>query len=263
MHAPLTRTPHSGYPSKFPSISLDDALTAEWLEMFYQPIVDLRTGEVAGAEGLSRARHPELGLLSPARFLPGASEEALCRLTEFVIVSALKDWESFDQAGFPIRLSVNAPPSALLNVPIAHIVREHRPQSPNWLGLVLELTEESTLPRSPFVREIAAQLRNEQVELSLDDYGQGYANSARLRALPFRFLKIDKSFVNGCGTDPLQTGAVRGIVGMAHGFGCAVIAEGIENADDLKSMTAMGCEYAQGHLLGHPMPRAEFLSRLH
>jgi EAL domain-containing protein (putative c-di-GMP-specific phosphodiesterase class I) len=103
-------------------------------------------------------------------------------------------------------------------------------------------------------REIAAQLRIQKVELSLDDFGQGHSSLARLRHLSFESLKIDRSFVAGCGTDAVQTDLCRTIIDLGHRFGCTIVAEGIETATELTALREMGCDLGQGYLLGRPMP---------
>jgi EAL domain-containing protein (putative c-di-GMP-specific phosphodiesterase class I) len=244
------------------SVSLTEALDGGWLELWYQPKVDLRSGDIVGAEGLIRARHPDRGTLAPAQFLPGATDSALKRLTELVIVGALRDWVTLNAAGWSLKLCVNTPPEALLTLPIAEILRRNRPQQPEWPGLILELTEDQALQSIPRAREIAAQLRIQKVELSLDDFGQGHSSLARLTELPFESLKIDRAFVTKCGTDPVQTGLCRTIIELAHRFGCRVVAEGIETATELNALRALGCDLGQGYLLGRPMPICNLISHL-
>ncbi len=244
------------------SFSLDEALDQGWLELWYQPKVDLSTGETVGAEGLIRARHPDHGVLPPAAFLPNATDQALSRLTERVILDALRDWQGMSDAGYPIQLCVNVPASALVGLPIAQILRQNRPRSADWPGLVLEVTEDQIVDQLDLAQEVAAQLKIYNTALSLDDFGQGYSCLARLRDLPFDFLKIDRSFVMGCAADPLKRDLCRAIVNMARGFGCKVVAEGIETAADLQVLQDLGCEYGQGYLLGRPMPKDALLKGL-
>jgi EAL domain-containing protein (putative c-di-GMP-specific phosphodiesterase class I) len=165
-------------------------------------------------------------------------------------------------AGHPIQLCVNVPASALVGLPIAQILRQNRPRSADWPGLVLEVTEDQIVDQLDLAQEVAAQLKIYNTALSLDDFGQGYSSLARLRDLPFDFLKIDRSFVMGCAADPLKRDLCRAIVNMARGFGCKVVAEGIETAADLQVLQDLGCEYGQGYLLGRPMPRDALIEGL-
>jgi EAL domain-containing protein (putative c-di-GMP-specific phosphodiesterase class I) len=230
--------------------------------LWYQPKHDLRTNMMIGAEGLIRARHPERGVVGPVMFLPDANDEALARLTEFVLLTALRDWDAFHSVGWPLQLCVNVPSNALLSVPIAQLVRQNRPKSEAFPGLVLEITEDQALRSIPLAQEIAAQLRIYDCELSLDDFGQGHSSLARLRDLPFASLKIDRSFVMGCADDPVKLDLCRTIMEMAHRFGCTVVAEGIETQVDLEALRELGCEQGQGYLLGRPMPKDELIRRL-
>ncbi|HEX2553103.1 MAG TPA: EAL domain-containing response regulator [Microvirga sp.] len=249
-------------PVSAPGFTLDEALDRGWLELWYQPKLDLGTNHMIGAEGLIRARHPERGVVGPIAFLPDANDEALARLTEFVILTSLRDWEGFQAAGWPLQLCVNVPSNALLSVPIAQLVRQNRPRDEAFPGLVLEITEDQALRSIPLAQEIAAQLRIYDVELSLDDFGQGHSSLARLRDLPFASLKIDRSFVMGCAVDSVKRDLCRTIVDMAHRFGCAVVAEGIETHADLEALRELGCEQGQGYLLGRPMPKDDLIRRL-
>ena len=257
-----TAAGRSSKPASAPNFTLDEALDRGWLELWYQPKLDLSTNVMIGAEGLIRARHPERGVVGPVAFLPEAQDEALARLTEFVLLASLRDWEAFQEVGWPLQLCVNVPSNALLSVPIAQLVRQNRPKSEAFPGLVLEITEDQALRSIPLAQEIAAQLRIYDVELSLDDFGQGHSSLARLRDLPFASLKIDRSFVMGCADDPVKRDLCRTIVDMAHRFGCTVVAEGIETHDDLEALRELGCEQGQGYLLGRPMPKEELIRRL-
>lgn len=235
------------------AVTLAEALREKWLELWYQPQTDLKSGAVIGAEGLIRARHPRAGILAPAAFLPGASNESLAELTEFVLMKALSDWDRFHDIDRSLQLSVNVPVTALLSVPIASIVRRNRPTSQLWPGLTLEVTEDQVLSSLPLAQEIATQLRIYDVRLSVDDFGEGFSSLSRLRSLPFKSLKIDRSFVLDCAKDPAKASLCQSMIDMARSFGCIVVAEGIENVEDLDALRRMGCDVGQGYFLGRPM----------
>jgi EAL domain-containing protein (putative c-di-GMP-specific phosphodiesterase class I)/CheY-like chemotaxis protein len=254
---PSTRQAPDQPSQEEPAFALDEALDREWLELWYQPKIDLRNGELAGAEGLIRARHPKRGVVLPAGFLQNASPQALVRLSDLVLTTALRDWEYFYEAGWGPLLSVNVPASALVGMPLAQIFRDGRPRSPAWPGLILEVTEDQLLKGLPLAQEIAAQLKIYNVRLSLDDFGQGYSSLARLRDLPFEVIKIDRSFVQGCASNPRKRDLCQTIVEMARRFGCTVVAEGIETEAELAAIKATGCEYGQGFLFGAAMTRDE------
>ena len=209
-------------------VGLADILDRGWLELFYQPKIELKTKRLVGAEGLVRARHPTQGLLNPGVFLPGASESDMLRLTERVIITALQDWQACAAAGIPLKLSVNVPVSALVKLPIAGILRQWRPRTSTWPGLIMEVTEDEIIHDLKIANEAADALREFNCTLALDDFGAGYSSLARLRQLPFSELKIDRSYVINCHVDRVNAGLCETIVELARRFGLKTVAEGIE-----------------------------------
>jgi EAL domain-containing protein (putative c-di-GMP-specific phosphodiesterase class I) len=187
-------------------VTLAGALARGWIELFYQPKIELRSARMVGAEGLVRARHPTRGLLGPGVFLPGASEADMLALTERVIIAAFKDWEACAANGMSLKLSVNVPVSALVKLPIAAILREERPRAPNWPGIIMEVTEDEIIHDLKIANEVADALRGFNCTLALDDFGAGYSSLARLRQLPFSELKIDLSYVSNCHIDRVNAG---------------------------------------------------------
>ena len=245
-----------------PRIALADALQYNWLELWYQPKVDLQKKALAGAEGLIRARHPAHGVLSPASFLPGADEASLLELTRFVMTCALQDWHLLARTGHPMPLAVNAPVTALMGLAIPALIKEHAPKTPRWPGLIVEVTEDQIVRDIPLVQEIATQLSLYNVGLSIDDFGTGYSSFARLQQFPFRELKLDRSFVNDCATNATNRNICQTVIDLAHRFGAKAVAEGIETKPDLATLHQMGCDQGQGFLLARPMPRDELASLL-
>ena len=157
-----------------PQVTLARALERGWLEAWYQPKVSLQTGNWIGAEALIRMRHPELGVLGPGAFLPGAPEADLLALTERVIAGALRDWEDCAALGMPgLGLAVNVPASAFAVLPIARIIREGRPKAAEWPGLILEVTEDQIVNDLTIANEVAAELTAENCSLAIDDFGAG------------------------------------------------------------------------------------------
>jgi EAL domain-containing protein (putative c-di-GMP-specific phosphodiesterase class I)/ActR/RegA family two-component response regulator len=243
-------------------VSLDEAIANNWLELWYQPKIDLRSSTLAGAEGLVRCNHPVHGLLPPSSFLPGGSESAHAALTEHVIVAALHDWNETADLGVNLHTAVNTSIGALANLQLPALIREHRPKSEKWPGLILEITESEVVKNVAFMHEIATQLRIYGITLAIDDFGEGFSSFARLRELPFAEMKLDSSFVRGCGSDLKNAGICQAIINLAHHFGAIAVAEGIENAADLQAVHRMGCDMGQGFFLARPMPKASFLALL-
>ena len=221
--------------------------------------MDLKTRRLAGAEGLIRAHHPARGILSPAAFLPGASEQSLLTLTERVIRMALRDWEGFATAGMPLKLSVNSPVSALLKLPMTTLLREERPRASNWPGLILEVTEDEIIGDLKIANEVAESLRSFNCTLALDDFGAGYSSLARLRQLPFSELKIGRSYAANCHIDRFNAGVCETVVELAGRFGLKTVAEGIESNHEAHKLQGIGCELGQGYLFAKPMPKAQLI----
>ena len=243
-------------------IDLREALKNDWLEIWYQPKVNLRGAELVGAEGLARVRHPEHGIVNPVAFLPEASIADLIALAEHGLRTALRDGADFATAGYPLRLAINMPVEALIALPITAIVREAQPRMDNWSGIILEVTEDQVIRDLAAAHEIATQLRIHRIGLALDDFGSGYSSLARLRELPFAELKLDRSFVTGCGTDSENAALCKTIVELAHRFGSVAVAEGVETAADLTTIRGVGCDVAQGFLFARAMPKDSLLARL-
>ena len=242
------------------AVTLNQALKHEWLELFYQPKIHLATKRLAGAEGLIRVRHPELGVLPPGAFLPGACEEDMMKLTEHVIVAALRDYDELAVDGAAVKLSVNTPVSALTTLPIARMVRECRPKSVNWPGLILEVTEDEIINDLALANNVAEELKAHDCSLAIDDFGAGYSSLARLRQLPFRELKIDRSYVANCDKDRTNASVCETIVELAHRFGLMTVAEGIETPHESHRLQAIGCAVGQGYLFTKPISKHDFVA---
>lgn len=261
---PAQGPPAGGGPVRIPGqlVCLDTALDEGRVEIWYQPKIDLPTDLLVGAECLARIRLRDGEVALPGSFLPDATASAMTRLTEFVLRQALSDWTDFAAAGSPVRMSVNVSTQLLSAFPLAALLRDCVPRREDWPGLILEITEEDALRDVERAHESAIQLMIYGVELSIDDFGLGYSSLARLRDIPFKELKLDRSFVDGCATDRMRGALCKAIVDLAHSLGAAVVAEGIEREDDLAHLRAIGCDVAQGYFLGRPMTKAGLLERI-
>ncbi len=243
-------------------VTLADVLANDWFELFYQPKIDLKTMRLVGAEALVRARHPTRGVLPPGVFLPGAGEEEMLALTERVIITALRDWEQCAANGVSMKFAVNVPVSALVKLPIADILREERPKSASWPGLIMEVTEDEIIHDLKIANDVADALRAYNCSLALDDFGAGYSSLARLKQLPFSELKIDRSYVTNCHVDRVNAGLCETIVELAKRFGLTTIAEGIESTHESHKLQAVGCNVGQGYLFAKPMPKSQLIGMM-
>jgi len=249
-------------PAAAARISLDEALANNWIEFWYQPKIDLRKRQLAGAEAYARARHPLHGVVLPAAFMPGAPDSSVLKLSELALFSALKAGLSFASLGLHLRLTVNIPVPALVALPVEEIVRAHRINPKKWAGLIIDVPEEQIVTDLALAAALAKDLEHINVKLAIDDFGRGYSSLARLGELPFAELKLDRHFVADCGTDRVNSPLCKTVIDLAHNFGREAVAMGIEKASDAVALVNMGCDYGQGFLLGQPMPEERFISLL-
>ncbi len=247
-----TPDPYADPKAKLP---LAEVLARDWLELWYQPKIELKTMRLVGAEALARARLPQRGIVTPNFFLPEASEDDLHKLTEQAILTALGDWEVFHKNGVAMKIAVNVPVSAFAKLPIPRMLSEARPRAANWPGLVLEVTEDQIIRDLDLANDVAEALRALNCTLALDDFGAGYSSLARLKQLPFSELKIDRSYVMNCDRDPLNAGLCETIVELSRRFGLTTVAEGIETVHESHKLQGIGCQVGQGYLFAKPMPR--------
>jgi EAL domain-containing protein (putative c-di-GMP-specific phosphodiesterase class I)/FixJ family two-component response regulator len=243
-------------------VTITDAIRNGWLELWYQPKIDLRARVFAGAEGYVRARHPEYGVVPPDSLFSRATPEDMLVLTQHVLGTAMRDWSLFASVGLPIRFSLNVPVVALAKLPLASIVAQHRPKASNWPGLILEIGEDEIVQDLMLAQKVERELRPHGISFAIDDFGRAYSAIAQLKDMSFAELKIDRSFVANCDTDRMNAGLCETIIGLAHRLGSKAVAEGVETALELKALHRMGCDLGQGYLFARPMPRDHFLKLL-
>jgi EAL domain-containing protein (putative c-di-GMP-specific phosphodiesterase class I)/FixJ family two-component response regulator len=245
-----------------PRVTLQEALRRNWLEVWYQPKIDLRTLVVCGAEALIRVRHPEHGVIGPGDFLPAAGDPLYKPLSFFVVRRAMTEWAVFAAKGFPLKFAVNVPVSVLSAPGFVDLVRQMMPHDARFPGLILEVTEDEFVRDPESLREVATQLKLYNAWISIDDFGTAYASLSRLTDLPFIELKLDRSFVSNCASDTLKYALCQTVVDLAARFKASLCAEGVETADDLRCVTKLGFDSAQGFFLAKPMPSDRFLASL-
>jgi EAL domain-containing protein (putative c-di-GMP-specific phosphodiesterase class I) len=246
-----------------PGVTLNRALKHGWLELWYQPKYCLQNTRLIGAEGLIRARHPEIGVVGPGAFLPGATEDDMLAMTEFVISTALRDWVDCSAVGAGnVKLSVNVPASAFLKLQIAKMIREQRPRAADWPGIILEVTEDEVIRDLQVANDVAFELRTHNCELAIDDFGAGYSSLARLRELPFAELKIDRAYVMACDADKMNARILESIIELAHRFELTAVAEGIETPHESHKLQGLGCDVGQGFWFAKPLAKDDFLTKI-
>lgn len=225
------------------------ALDKERLELHYQPQIDVQTGRIVGAEALLRWDHPERGYVPPTTFIPIAEDSGLILpIGEWVLHRACSQAIEWQRAGFPpIPVAVNVSPIQFRRQDLLELVKQALDRSglePSML--TLEITETAIMSvRDRAVRALAG-LRDMGVGLALDDFGTGYSSLSHLKTLPISMVKIDRSFISEILTDGTAATITEAIVSMAHILGLSVLAEGVENQQQLVLLDRLGCDSAQG-----------------
>jgi diguanylate cyclase (GGDEF)-like protein/PAS domain S-box-containing protein len=234
------------------------ALDQNEFVLYYQPKVNLRTGQVIGAEALIRWQHPEKGLLLPAAFLPTIEDHPLAvTVGEWVIDNALAQLETWSRVGLDLpQVSVNVGARQLQQsdfVERLKIVMSNHPNvEPNRLQI--EVLETSALADMVVVSQAIEKCAHIGVEFALDDFGTGYSSLTYLKRLNVAMLKIDQSFVRDMLEDPDDLAILQGVIGLAAAFKRQVIAEGVETLEHGTALLELGCELAQGYGVARPMP---------
>jgi diguanylate cyclase (GGDEF)-like protein len=234
------------------------------LVMHYQPKADMRTGRIVGAEALMRWRHPRHGVMMPDRFIPLAERSGLIRsLTMFAVQTALAQARTWREAGIELTVSVNLSTRDLIDVGLPEGIAEllDRAGVPGHL-LELEITESVIMADPMRARGVVARLRDMGVKVAIDDFGSGYSSLGYLKRLPVNDLKIDKSFVINMIDDSGDLVIVQSTIDLAHNLGLTVIAEGVESEETWLRLRALGCDVAQGWLIGRPLPAPDFANWL-
>jgi EAL domain-containing protein (putative c-di-GMP-specific phosphodiesterase class I) len=241
-------------------LELRRALEAGEFELHYQPLVELTTERVSGAEALIRWRHPVLGLVPPNEFIPFAEEsELILQIDRWVLRTACREavpWR-------PLRLAINMSPAQLRTPGLVDLVAEALQESglePERLEI--EITERVLIGNREASAATLRGLAALGVRLAVDDFGTGYASFDYLRRYPFKKLKIDGSFIRDLDTDANSYAIIQAIVGMCRRIGLCVNAEGVETPLQAGLLRIEGCMEAQGFLYGRAMPAADFTRML-
>jgi diguanylate cyclase (GGDEF)-like protein len=243
---------------------LQRALRDRTLSVAYQPLVHLATGRTEGLEALARWRHPERGELSPAVFLPIATERGLVPDLDMSILDLALDQATVWRHMAPdLFVGVNAAAATLAQEDFTATVLEKldRAGLPGE-ALVVEVTEQSIIDDVPGAAAKLDELRRHGIAIALDDFGTGYSSLSALQDLPVDKLKLDRSFLARGVTNGVVSPLLRTVVTLGHELGMAVVAEGIETQEHFEAMRELGCDVGQGWLLSRPMPPEDVFRHL-
>jgi len=242
-------------------LDLREALTSEQFDLYFQPLVDLRSGRVTTCEALLRWRHPRRGMVPPSIFIPIAEETGLIiPLGEWALQRAC-----YEAAKWPksVKVAVNLSPVQFRDRGLAlQVVSALAKSGLPAQRLELEVTERLLLEDSDGTLTVMEQLKNLGVSISLDDFGTGYSSLNYLRKFPFQKIKIDQSFIAGLGEERDAQAIIGAVAGLGASLDKTVVAEGIETEEQLKQVTMHGCHEGQGHFFGEPMPADIIQARL-
>jgi diguanylate cyclase (GGDEF)-like protein len=240
--------------------SLRHAITNEEFVLHYQPRLAVDSLKIIGVEALIRWHNPQLGLVSPAEFIPLAEDNGLILpIGEWVLRTACRQTREWQDKGFTgMRVGVNVSARQFHQQQLAEQVLEILEEtrlSPEYLDL--ELTESSIMSNAEATIDVLTRLKAMGVTISIDDFGTGFSSLSYLKRLPIDALKIDQSFVRDVTTDPDDAALVMAIVTLAHNLRLQVVAEGVETEEQLRFLHLLRCDEVQGYLFSKPLPAAE------
>ncbi len=238
---------------------LREAMPAGQIVVHFQPQADFMTRAVRGIEALIRWDHPRLGLLTPDSFMTLAERSGFIgQLDRFVLETAAQQWHNLHRSGIVFDLAVNLSRVDLLDVGfpdhVAATIEQHQMPAEH---LVLEITERTLVGNDRTTRQVLQRLSDIGARLAIDDFGTGYSSLAYLYRLPIRQVKLDKTFVDDIPGDKTSEAIIRSTVDLAHTLNATVVAEGVETREQWNRLAALGCDIAQGFLIGRPMPSHE------
>ncbi len=237
---------------------LRHALERQEFRLAYQPIVALKSGQIAGFEALLRWAHPEYGLTRPDGFLEIATDLGLMpKIGEWSLRDACRQltvWQAECPQVRPLTVSVNFSLRHFMDVDLVALIQKTlQGTGLDPSGLKIEITESDMMQHPEAVTAVLEQLAAQRIQTCLDDFGTGYSSLSHLHQLPIAFLKIDQSFVRRLGADDDALAIVKTIIVLAHQLGRQVIAEGVETAEQLTMLRLLGCEYGQGYFFAKPL----------
>jgi len=230
------------------------------LQLYYQPKMDIRSGHVRQAEALLRWQHPELGMVSPAEFIPLAERTgSMFLLTGWVIEEGIRQLAEWNRKGLHMQLSLNISAEDLhgenLLMTVERLLKRYQLSAEQ---LIFEITESTAMRDPEHSLNVLEKLRDGGISLSVDDFGTGYSSLAHLKRLPVQELKIDQSFIRNLDETSEDAVIVRSTIEMSHNLGLKVVAEGVEYQHTLELLERWHCDTAQGYLISRPMDAVAF-----
>ncbi|HUX82740.1 MAG TPA: EAL domain-containing response regulator [Halothiobacillus sp.] len=244
-------------------LSLEEILQGiedDQFEPYFQPKIDMKSGELVGAEALARWIHPDRGVIGPYAFIPLLEQSGnIDDLTFLMLEKSAKARQLFEQAGYPLSLSINLSRVSLNDPALADkITQTLRQAGVDPKHIILEITESAAMTEKAHALENLARLCMNGFALSIDDYGTGYSSLQQLTRIAFSELKIDQSFVKNLSQNEALRIVVQSSIDMARRLGVKSVAEGVETREDWDTIARMGCDTVQGYFIAKPMSLQDF-----
>ncbi|MBS0249216.1 MAG: EAL domain-containing response regulator [Proteobacteria bacterium] len=244
-----------------PAIDPAQALRAGWLELWYQPKVNIRSLTIDGAEGLIRLRHPTWGIMPPAQFLPDVDDPHFTELSNFVISQAVTDWHALVGDFGHVEFAVNLPLTFFNDPAAVQTLAARLPAHPAFKGLIVEINCSELVDNPELAKSAARQLRFLNIGMSIDDVGADWPFLMQIGDCPFVEIKIDRTFVAGAADDRLKQATCRSILDFADTLGARTVAEGVETRSDFVMARELGFDLVQGYFFGKPTEMRKFARR--
>ena len=241
---------------------LRKAVEAQRWTLHYQPVIDLTTGEMTGVEALIRWIEPDGTMVPPLEFIPLAEDLGLIeQIGDWVVREIAYQVTAWKELDIDLEVGFNLSPRQFWQPDLAErIVREIRVSGIDPSRVLVEVTESSAMMDPDRAQQILVELNDQGFAIAIDDFGTGYSSLSRLREMPVRVLKIDRSFVSGVHEDPQSASIVTAFLELARGLGMTTLAEGIETAEELAFLRERGCSLGQGFYFSKPVPPEEIIA---
>ena len=238
-------------------IDVEDALRHGWLELRYQPKIDPHLLTLRGAEALIRMRHPVLGIVPPASFIPGSDDPNFRALSEFVVARAVADWAGFAANNTPVEISINLPLALLANQSFIDSLRRQLPNHPAFSGLIVEVKSGDVIGNLALACAVARQIGTYNVRVAIDDIGTEGPQLGKMDSCPFTELKVDWRRMASA-TEERRQALCGPVIDLARRFGASSVAVGIETPADFDAARDLGFSLVQGFLFAEPLEVRKF-----
>lgn len=244
--------------------ALREALEKDELTLYFQPKLHIKTGTIIGAEALIRWIHPELGIITPAKFIPVAEETGLImQLGEWALRKACKTNKTWQDEGYEhLTVAVNISPKQFYHHEFATIIANVLGETGlNPQYLELEINESTVMNDIDKAMTTLENIKATGVQISIDHFGTGYTSISHLKRFPVSAVKIDKSFIKGVPNNPNDTAITNAFIALAHNLSIEVVAEGVETSEQMQYLSIQNCDVIQGYFISHPLPAQKIVQQ--